>query len=488
MRKKDTAGLSKDKGKRRSSSDKPKFSESRPVRRANPKEKEDESSHNSEKKQDYDKSKSRSSDDKSKGFSKETSGYDKRKSSDSRPVRRTKSDGNDSGDKYNSDNKRPYDKSKSRSSDDKGKGFSKETSGYDKRKSSDSRPVRRTKSDGNDSGDKYNSDNKRPYDKSSTGKDNDNFFSKVSYGRNKRTSDDSRPYDKDKRRSDNNSDKGFTKDKYHKDDSHSKSYENKGSGQTEEKFRKTPGGYREHKKRTNELIRLNKFISNAGYCSRREADILITSGAVRVNGNIITELGFKVEPTAIVSVDNETLKQEKLQYILLNKPKDVITTCDDPQGRMTVLNLIKGACKERVYPVGRLDRNTTGLLILTNDGDFAKKIAHPSSKVKKLYEVSLDKKLKHEDFQEIAKGVWLDENTFVDVDDLDYVDGAKGGNVVGIEIHSGKYHVVKKIFEKFGYEVTKLDRTKIDVLTKKDLTRGRWRFLTESEINLLKRH
>jgi 23S rRNA pseudouridine2605 synthase len=453
MRKKDIAGLSKDKGKRRSSSDKPKFEESRPVRRANPKEKEEDSSHGSEQTQANDKSKSRSNNEKS--FSKESHGKDKRKSGESRPVRRTKPDGNESGDKYTSDNKRPYDKSRSRSSDDKDKGFSKETSGYDKRKSGESRPVRRTKPDGNTTGNKYNSENKRPYDKS---------------------------------RSRSGDDKGFSKDTFQSDGSKTRTFEKKDSDQAVEKFRKTPGGYREHKRRTQELIRLNKFIANAGYCSRREADTLISSGAVRVNGVMITELGFKVEPNAVVSVDNETLKQEKFQYILLNKPKDVITTCDDPQGRMTVLNLIKGACKERVYPVGRLDRNTTGLLIMTNDGDFAKKIAHPSSKVKKLYEVSLDKKLKHEHFEEISKGVWIDENTFVDVDDLDYVDSAKAGNVVGIEIHSGKYHVVKKIFEKFGYLVTKLDRTKIDVLTKKDLARGRWRFLTESEINLLNRH
>lgn len=257
--------------------------------------------------------------------------------------------------------------------------------------------------------------------------------------------------------------------------------------QKEHKPYKTPGAYREYKK-NKDLVRLNKYISNAGYCSRREADTLITAGSVTVDGEIVTELGYKVNPGSVVKIDNQTIRQEKLRYILLNKPKDVITTCDDPQGRMTVLNLIKGACKERVYPVGRLDRNTTGLLIMTNDGDFAKKIAHPSSKVKKLYEVTLDKKLKQEHFDEISKGVWLDENSFVDVDDLAFVEGPKTGTVIGIEIHSGKNHVVKRIFEKFGYMVVKLDRTKIDVLTKKDLPRGRWRFMTESEIQLLKRH
>lgn len=268
----------------------------------------------------------------------------------------------------------------------------------------------------------------------------------------------------------------------------SRDYSSKPEGgeKSDKKFHKTPGGYREHKKQ--EMIRLNKYISNAGYCSRREADTLISTGTVSVDGQIIVELGYKVHPNAVVKVDGHTLKQEKFQYVLLNKPKDVITTCDDPQGRLTVLNLIKGACKERIYPVGRLDRNTTGLLILTNDGEFAKKIAHPSSKVKKLYEVTLDKRLTIEHFDEIAKGVWLDQNNFVEVDDLAFVEGPKTGNILGIEIHSGKYHVVKKIFELFGYTVVKLDRTKIDILTKKDLPRGRWRHLTDSEIQLLKRY
>jgi 23S rRNA pseudouridine2605 synthase len=259
-----------------------------------------------------------------------------------------------------------------------------------------------------------------------------------------------------------------------------------GEERKERKAYKTPGGYREHKKQ--EMIRLNKYISNSGYCSRREADTLISTGAVTVDGKIITELGYKVHPQVVVKVDNQTIKQEKQQYVLLNKPKDVITTCDDPQGRLTVLSLIKGACKERLYPVGRLDRNTTGLLIMTNDGDFAKKIAHPSSKVKKLYEVTLEKRLKKEHFDEIAKGVWLDQDNFVEVDDLAFAEGSKSGTVLGIEIHSGKYHVVKRIFEKYGYTVTKLDRTKIDILTKKDLPRGRWRFLTDGEIQLLKRY
>lgn len=233
-----------------------------------------------------------------------------------------------------------------------------------------------------------------------------------------------------------------------------------------------------------DLIRLNKFIANSGYCSRREADVLIKAGAVSVDGEFITILGHKVSNEAIVKIGTQTLKPEKYRYVLLNKPKNIITTCDDPQGRKTVVDLIKNACKERLYPVGRLDRNTTGLLILTNDGEFAKKIMHPSSRMKKLYEVTLTRNISQKELNTISQGVKL-EDTFVDVDSIAHSEDRK--NVVGIEIHSGKYHVVKKIFEQLGYKVTKLDRTKIDILTKKDLPRGRWRFLTETEINLLKR-
>lgn len=237
----------------------------------------------------------------------------------------------------------------------------------------------------------------------------------------------------------------------------------------------------------NQLIRLNKFISNSGYCSRREADVLIKSGVVTVNGEIVTKLGIKISKNDKVKLDGQLIKQEPLKYILLNKPKNVITSCKDPKGRITVLDLIKGACKERLYPVGRLDRDTTGLLLLTNDGELAKKLMHPSSRVKKIYEVTIDKKLESKDFDEIKKGVWLDEKTFVEVDDLQYVDGTVTGKVIGIELHSGTYHVVKRIFAKYGYSVLKLDRTRIDILTKKNLPRGRWRFLTETEIQLLKR-
>jgi 23S rRNA pseudouridine2605 synthase len=233
-------------------------------------------------------------------------------------------------------------------------------------------------------------------------------------------------------------------------------------------------------------LRLNKYISNSGYCSRREADTLIIAGSVTVDGEIITELGYKVFPNSKIRIDNQPLTLEKHVYLILNKPKDFITTAKDPQGRKTVMHLIKGACRERLYPVGRLDKNSTGLLIMTNDGEFARKIAHPSSNIIKVYEVVLDKPISQELLNEIGKGVQLDDG-FVHVDNVSFVENAKTKNVVGVEIHSGKYHVVKRIFEKYGFIVLKLDRTRIDILTKKNLPRGKWRFLTDSEVQLLKR-
>lgn len=233
-------------------------------------------------------------------------------------------------------------------------------------------------------------------------------------------------------------------------------------------------------------IRLNKYISNSGYCSRRDADTLIIAGSVTVDGKIITELGYKIPLNSVVRVDGHPLTIEKHIYLILNKPKDYITTVWDPEGRKTVMQLIKGACKERLYPVGRLDKNSTGLLIMTNDGEFARKIAHPSSNIIKLYEVVLDKHITQDILNEIAQGVQFDDG-FVHVDNVAFVENAKSKNTVGIELHSGKYHVVKRIFEKFGFTVLKLDRTRIDILTKKNLPRGKWRFLTESEVQLLKR-
>lgn len=233
------------------------------------------------------------------------------------------------------------------------------------------------------------------------------------------------------------------------------------------------------------LIRLNRYIANAGICSRREADRLIESGAVSINGKIVTELGTKVFPGDVVNYGGQTLRKEKMVYLLLNKPKDYITTVDDPQGRKTVMALIGDACRERVYPVGRLDRATTGLLLFTNDGDIAKKLVHPRFGIKKIYHVELDKAFSKTDMVKISQGVEL-EDGIAKVDAVSYDGDGSDKKSVGIEIHSGKNRIVRRIFESLGYDVRKLDRVYFAGLTKKDLPRGKWRFLTEMEVNLLK--
>jgi len=234
---------------------------------------------------------------------------------------------------------------------------------------------------------------------------------------------------------------------------------------------------------TPQLIRLNRFLSNAGVCSRREADELIQAGVITVNGKVVTELGTKVMTTDQVVYGGQALKAEKLQYLLLNKPKGYLTTTDDPDDRKTIMSLIEGACRERVYPVGRLDRNTTGLLLLTNDGELAKKLMHPRFGIKKVYQVTLDKNLKKEDMVEIAGGVEL-EGERIRIDDIAYIGASK--KEIGIEIHSGQNRVVRRIFEKYDYQVVKLDRTLYAGLTKKDLPRGKWRFLDPKEVSFLK--
>ena len=233
------------------------------------------------------------------------------------------------------------------------------------------------------------------------------------------------------------------------------------------------------------LIRLNKYLSNAGVCSRREADDLIVSGAVTVNGKTITELGYKVSPTDDVAYGGAPIKKEKKVYVLLNKPKDFITTMDDEKGRRTVMELVQNAGRERIFPVGRLDRNTTGLLLFTNDGDMALKLTHPKHQVQKMYHVVLNMKLRQEDLEAILQGVEL-EDGLIKPDKIEFTGEGNNKKEIGIEIHSGKNRIVRRLFEKFGYEIVKLDRVMFASLTKKDLPRGRWRFLTEREINFLK--
>ncbi len=233
------------------------------------------------------------------------------------------------------------------------------------------------------------------------------------------------------------------------------------------------------------LIRLNKFIAHSGVCSRREADTLIETGAVKVNGEVISELGAKINPTDKVQVGGETLVSEKHRYVLLNKPKGYITTTDDPEKRNTVMMLVDKACKERIYPVGRLDRNTTGLLLFTNDGELAKKLTHPSNNMKKIYHVHLDQPVSHTHISKIAEGVELEDGT-IKPDAVDYVGDGKDRTQVGIELHSGKNRIVRRIFESLGYKIVKLDRVFFAGLTKKDLPRGRYRHLTEKELNILR--
>ena len=242
--------------------------------------------------------------------------------------------------------------------------------------------------------------------------------------------------------------------------------------------------YKEVNYDPNEPIRLNKFLANAGVCSRREADEFIQAGVVTVNGEIVTELGTKVMRTDVVKFHDDTVSLEKKVYVLLNKPKDYVTTSDDPQQRKTVMDLVKNACPERIYPVGRLDRNTTGVLLLTNDGDLASKLTHPKYLKKKIYHVYLDRNVTAHDIQQIAEGITLEDGE-IKADAIEYADPVDKKQV-GIEIHSGKNRIVRRIFESFGYKVLKLDRVQFAGLTKKNLRRGDWRYLTEEEVDRLR--
>ncbi len=242
--------------------------------------------------------------------------------------------------------------------------------------------------------------------------------------------------------------------------------------------------YKEINYDPNEPLRLNKFLANAGICSRREADEFIQAGVVTVNGQVVTELGTKILRTDEVMFHDQPVKIEKKVYVLLNKPKDYVTTSDDPQQRKTVMDLVKNACSERIYPVGRLDRNTTGVLLLTNDGDLASKLTHPKYLKKKIYHVYLDKNVTAHDLQQIADGVQLEDGE-IKADDVQYA-SPTDKKQVGIEIHSGKNRIVRRIFEALGYRVQKLDRVQFAGLTKKNLKRGDWRYLTEEEVDRLR--
>jgi len=240
----------------------------------------------------------------------------------------------------------------------------------------------------------------------------------------------------------------------------------------------------EPKKVDDGSMRLNRFIAHAGICSRREADTFIIAGSVEVNGKVVSEMGYKVLPGDSVKFDGRLLTPEKMEYVLLNKPKNFLTTTEDDKGRKTVMDLIRNASKSRLLPVGRLDRNTTGLLLFTNDGEMAARLTHPRYAVRKIYHVVLDRALKVSDLQQIEKGVDLDDGS-ISVDAISYITNATKREV-GIEIHSGRNRIIRRIFEHLGYEVAKLDRVMFAGLTKKDLPRGQWRTLDSKEVSFLK--
>lgn len=331
-------------------------------------------------------------------------------------------------------------------------------------------------------------------------KDRDSRRSGSSSGTDKRKSE-GRPFDKEKRerRPSSSSSERFPDHKT-KNESGRKPFNREGSPKRSDKpfvRREKKEGELRHRKtnkvssspakndKTDNTIRLNRYIANAGVCSRRKADELIDAGVITINGEVVTTLGTKVDPAKDdVRYNGERLKREKMVYVLLNKPKDYITTTDDPQERRTVMHLIEKATQERVYPVGRLDRNTTGLLLLTNDGSLAEKLSHPRNNVTKIYQVELDKSLTQGDLNKIRFGLEL-EDGLIKPDDVNYVQGASKREV-GIQIHSGKNRIVRRIFESLGYTVVKLDRAIYANLTKKDLPRGRWRHLEEREVIQLK--
>jgi 23S rRNA pseudouridine2605 synthase len=375
---------------------------------------------------------------------------------DKRPFRKKDGDDKPFRKKYSDDEKRPFrkkysdgDKPSFRKKDGDDKPFRKKYSDGDKppfrKKEGDDKPFRKKYSDGDKPSFRKKSADDKPFRKKHSDGEGD--------GERSRT--EARPYDKKFK----SKDKPAYKKHYDKPEKHAA-------------VKKYDG-----------LTRLNKYLSNAGICSRREADDLIKAGAVSVNGKVITEMGYKVGPDDKVNYGGETLRNQKKVYLLLNKPKDYITTTDDPQERRTVMELIEGACKERVYPVGRLDRNTTGLLLFTNDGELATRLMHPKFGIRKVYQVTLNKNLKTEDFQDLMQGIEL-EDGLIKPDELTYIEGSKKD--LGIEIHSGRNRIVRRMFEHIGYEVIKLDRVAFAGLTKKDLPRAKWRFLSEKEVGFLK--
>ncbi|QNF32556.1 pseudouridine synthase [Adhaeribacter swui] len=341
-------------------------------------------------------------------------------------------------------------------------------------------------------GNREQSDNRRPYnrDRNEAGGDRKPFNRNRDNDRSERPAFQ-RSREDDRPRRDDFEKKSFNKfnkrDNAYKDRQPFRSRNEEGPKEAPDydlrRYNNRERGKSDEEKRTDAGIRLNRYIANAGVCSRREADTLIAAGEIKVNGEVITEMGYLVKPEDTVQYGKKRLNREKMVYVLLNKPKDFITTTEDPEGRKTVMDLVANASKERIFPVGRLDRNTTGLLLFTNDGELAQKLTHPSHQNSKIYQVELDKQLTKEDFEKIQAGLELEDGK-AEVDDLALIGDT--GKFVGIEIHIGKNRIVRRIFEHLGYEVVSLDRVQYAGLTKKDLPRGKWRFLNEKEVIRLK--
>lgn len=409
-------------------------------------------------------------------------GDDKKDRSDS--YKNKKDDSFKRNDKYKGDGEKKHHRPFTRKYEGSGEKRSYDKPRFDKDKGSDKQYKK-----------KYDDGEKRSYDKPRFDKDkgSDKPYKKKYDDGEKRSYDRPR-LDKDKK-FDKPYKRKFGEDSGEKRFKHDEFEEGKAfKGHSREKTDFKEGKYRKnkfgkdnnaksYKKDDDGLIRLNKYLANAGISSRREADTLIQSGVVKVNGEVITQMGYKVKPGDSVTYADSLIKNERKVYLLLNKPKDFITTTDDPQERRTVMELIKPACKERIYPVGRLDRNTTGLLLFTNDGDIATKLMHPKHEIKKVYHVSLSKPLKSEDYKAIQEGLELEDGP-VKVDDIAYV--GEGKKEIGLEIHSGRNRIVRRLFEHLGYDVIKLDRVSYAGLTKKDLPRGKYRFLTDREVAFLK--
>ncbi|MCA6436172.1 MAG: rRNA pseudouridine synthase [Bacteroidetes bacterium] len=417
--------------------------------------------------------------------SKRDGGFDKKKfdSGTDKPYRSKREIGSDSFEKktYNSkDDKKPY-----KSYNDKVSAYSDESKEYSKSYKKAFKKGENTGEETKSARENYKS--KRSFTKNKELRTNQSKFEKPSFSKDK----PKRPFERDysnkskfqptKKVVDNEDGLKSQKRIGYEEFGETKSFDKERFDK--KNFKKPKVGTSKRNKDSDDLIRLNKYLSNAGIASRRDADVLIKSGAVKVNGVPVTEMGYKIKASDVVTYADAKVRSERKVYLLLNKPKDYITTTDDPQERKTVMDLVANACSERIYPVGRLDRNTTGVLLMTNDGELAKKLTHPKNDIKKIYHVSLNKALRTDDFNQIQEGLDL-EDGFIQVDDLAYV--GEGKKEIGVEIHSGRNRIVRRIFEHLGYDVIKLDRVTFAGLTKKDLPRSKHRFLTQKEVAFLK--